>query len=469
MTANNDARQIAGLTATSLVPPALPACPTVSSAVSFFFAVSAFLLSFSLLLASSSSAQSTGTTIRHHKVAVSDTPPELTQAEDAIQKKDYAGAEPLLQRVVGADPHNYVAWFDLGFIYKALGRTDESIAAYRKSVAAKPDVFESNLNLGLMLAQNHQPDAEQFLTAATKLQPTSNAEEGLARAWLSLGHLLAASKPEDAIAAFHEAAQLRPKDPEPYLSAGPVFEKQNRFADAEQEYKQVLALDPQSSDALVALANLYVRGRRFGDAEKALQHVIAQHPDNATAHLQLGRVLAADSRYDDAAAELQTALDLAPTDVAARRDLADVLLLAKKNPEAEAQYRALLVQNGKDADLHQGLGEALLRQRKFAEAQQEFLAAVELKPDFGEAYGKLAVAANENQNYPVTIKALDARAKFLPEIPLTYFLRATAYDHLRDRKLAAENYHRFLDTAKGAYPDQEWQARHRLIAIEPKK
>jgi len=57
----------------------------------------------------------------------------------------------------------------------------------------------------------------------------------------------------------------------------------------------------------------------------------------------------------------------------------------------------------------------------------------------------------------------------LPEIPIGYFLRATAYDHLHDYKHAAENYHKFLDVGAGQYPDQEWQAKHRLIAIEPKK
>ena len=49
-----------------------------------------------------------------------------------------------------------------------------------------------------------------------------------------------------------------------------------------------------------------------------------------------------------------------------------------------------------------------------------------------------------------------------------FFLRATAYDHLRDFKDASTNYHQFLE-ADGKFPDQEWQARHRLIAIEPKK
>jgi hypothetical protein len=52
---------------------------------------------------------------------------------------------------------------------------------------------------------------------------------------------------------------------------------------------------------------------------------------------------------------------------------------------------------------------------------------------------------------------------------MSFFLRATAYDHLHDAQKAAAYYHQFLDVAAGKYPDQEWQAQHRLIAIEPKK
>src|ERR1700690_2037652 len=153
-------------------------------------------------------AQSSSKTVRHHKVAVDDpsSTPELLQAESAIEKQDYVTAEPLLKKVVGQDPENYAAWFDLGFLYNALGKTEDSIAAYRKAVAAKPGVFESNLNLGLMLVRAHQPDAEQFLRAATKLKPTAQVAQGQARAWLSLGHLLETSNPEGAIEAFNQAA-----------------------------------------------------------------------------------------------------------------------------------------------------------------------------------------------------------------------------------------------------------------------
>src|SRR5580765_8540384 len=114
-------------------------------------------------------AQTTHQTIRHHNIAEADPnfPPELIQAEAAIDKKDYATAEPLLNKIVATNPANHQAWFDLAFLYNALGQTDDSIAAYRAAVTAKQDIFESNLNLGLMLARENRPDAQQFLRAAT--------------------------------------------------------------------------------------------------------------------------------------------------------------------------------------------------------------------------------------------------------------------------------------------------------------
>jgi Flp pilus assembly protein TadD len=197
--------------------------------------------------------------------------------------------------------------------------------------------------------------------------------------------------------------------------------------------------------------------------------LLAEHSDSAPVHVQLGRVLAAEGKTDAAIAELLAGIKLAPGDEAAQRDLADLYTTAGKNDLAEGVYRGLLVAHPNDAELHRGLGQALLRQKKFPEAQQEFVSAVKIKPGLGEAYGDLAFAAAENQQYPLVIRALEARAKLLPENPVTYFLRASAYDHLRDFKNAAVNYHLFLNNANGKYPDYEWKAKHRLIAIEPKK
>ena len=421
---------------------------------------------------SGSSSSNSHRGAHHVRVPDEDAPaqaPELAQAEAAIEKKNYVAAEGLLQKLVQRDGSSYVAWFDLGFVENAMGNVDGSIAAYRKSVAAKPDVFESNLNLGLQLAKTGNPDAEQFLEAATKLKPTSHVAEGQYRAWLALGQTREKTKPDEAVAAYRNAETLQPKESEPHLVAGTLLESEHKAAEAEQEYKQAMALDPKSSDAAIALANLYMHGRRFPEAEDYLRKLVAEQPGSAAIEIQLGRVLAAEGKNEDAIAALQAGIKRAPGDEAAQRDLADLYAAAGKNDLAEGAYRGLAVAHPNEAELHRRLGQALLRQKKYADAQQEFLITVKLKPDLGEAYGDLAFAAGENKDYPLALRALDLRAKSLPEIPITYFLRASAYDHLKDMKKAAVNYHLFLKTANGQYPDQEWQAKHRLITIEPKK
>ncbi len=471
-------------------------CPRMNRALTF-----AILLA---VLAASALAQS-HTTVRHYKERINDTPPEIAQAEEAIQNNDFAAAETLLKKAIEKDPKNYQAWFDLGFVLNRLNRIEDSIHAYRQSVAAKPDVFETNLNLGLMLARLNSPEAERFLRAATTLKPTGHSTDGhstdnqssgnhsadnhaaaayvdeaQARAWLALARLLENTSPQEAFQAYRKASELTPKDPEPHLSAGLLHERRKEFSDAEAEYKLALALDSrpgdpnpgasQLSEAAIGLTNIYMKSGRLGDAEPLLRRLAAERPNDADLHLQLGRVLVAQGKNDDAILEIQSALKLAPSDADAQRELADLYASAGKNDLAEAAYRSLIVVHPEDAALHRGLGQALLREKKFPEAQQELLVALRLKRDWPDVYIDLAFAANENKDYNLTVRALNGRSALNPDMPpVCFFLRASAYDHLRDYKQAALDYHKFLEVANGKYPDQEWQAQHRLIAIEPKK
>lgn len=433
-------------------------------------AIAVLALLLSTALVPILSAQTSGKTVRHIHVQDQDpTAALLTEAESDIDKQDYASAESLLKKYLGAHGNDYAAWYDLGFVDHALGKNQESIAAYRTSVAAKPGIFESNLNLGLALADAGDPQADQFLRAATQLTPNSNPEQGRKRAWMALGRVLESSKPDDALAAFQQAANIDPRDPEPHLLAGALLQKQEKANEAEKEYEQALSIDPNSPDALVAVSNTYMRQKRFPEAEMSLEKLVALRPNDAGAHFQLGRVLDVSGQNDKAITEMEAGLKLDPSDVNAQRDLADMYADSKRFDDAARLYTSMLAARPNDPSLHFGLGRVLLRQKKSAEAEQELMKAVQLKPDWGEAYGELAVAANENKDYPLAIKAADLRAKYLPENPMSYFLRATAYDHLRDAKDAAKYYHQFLDLAGGKYPDQEWQAQHRLIAIEPKK
>ncbi len=101
------------------------------------------------------------------------------------------------------------------------------------------------------------------------------------------------------------------------------------------------------------------------------------------------------------------------------RDLASLYLETKQYPAAADLLRPLIAQSPNDAQLHLDYGTALMHQLKYPEAQAVLLKAVQLNPNLVQAYSDLAYAAEQNKNYELTIRVLDARAKLQPETPGT--------------------------------------------------
>jgi Tfp pilus assembly protein PilF len=394
--------------------------------------------------------------------------PLVTAAEQAIDKQDYATAEAKLKEATASDPKDYQAWFYLGYVYDRTQHVDLAQDAYQHAVNAKPEVFESNLNLGLVLAAKKDPAAEKYLSAATQLKPLTKPNDGHARAWLALAHFLENSKPESALVAYGEAAKLRPVDAEPHLGAALILGREGKYPEAEAEYRRASELDPKSSDALTGLVTVALEQKHYDQAEALLKKQLAADPNDAAAHTQMGRVLAAEGKYPEATTELEAGLVASPNDPAAMRELAAIYAAAKQWDKAMPLYAKLVQAQPRDAELRHMVGVALINQHKFPEAEQQLVTSANLDRSRSAVYGDLAVAAGEAHDYQMVIKALDARAQYLPETPATYFLRATAYDNLHLFKEASEFYKRFLQSAGGQLPDQEWQARHRLKAIDPK-
>jgi Flp pilus assembly protein TadD len=414
-----------------------------------------------LLLAASLFAQKT---VPHASAKNS---PDIAQAEAAMDQQQWPEAEAILRKLAAANPKDARAWFDLGYVMHAQGNYPEAITAYRGAVSAQPDSFECNLNLGLMLAHEKHPEAARYLEKATRLKPTgTHPQESLAHAWAALAELNANDQ-KSALDAWARAVELSPADSQLRLAYGTALETSGDVTGAERELRKAVELQPNSADALAAIANLYMRGKRFPEAEDTLLRLVSLAPGDESAHLQLGRVLSAEKKYEAATAELQKALAMKSDDWEAMRELAFAQERLKQWTPAETQYRRLLTQFPNDADLHNGLGSVLLPQLKYAEARDEFLHCVKLKPQWGEAYGQLALAASGNKEYELAIKSLDERKKLLPELPSSLFLRATCYDHLRMGAEAVESYKAFLAVSNGQFPNEEWEARHRLIAIEP--
>ena len=278
-----------------------------------------------------------------------------------------------------------------------------------------------------------------------------------------------ASNPSnDELGRLRAAVAAVPNDPDSHFRLGDALERSGDLSAAESEYKKSLALQEKNPSALGALAYLYSTQKRLPDAEAALRSFIAIQPQDPKAHVQLGNVLLSSGKKDEAAKELAVALGLAPSNPGILTQIAQFYSSNGMYGQAEPLFARLTQADSSNAEAHYGYGLVLMQQRKFESALEQFRRSVILKRDLKEAYGDLAVAASEVQDYPQAITALNIRAQYLPETPGTYFLRASCYDHLKDFPAAADNYKKFLAADAGKSPNQDWQAKHRLVAIEKK-
>lgn len=389
----------------------------------------------------------------------------LKDAESLLQKQQYAQAEEKLQALTAAQSENPQAWFDLGFAQSHLGKTAQAIGSYKKATQLSPKWFEAQQNLGLTLAKSGDlPAAASALRIAVTLKPTIGGQQALAAAWLSLAQVTEESQPQEALAAYQKSAELDPTNSDAQLGIAHMAERSGNATAAEQQYLKLAATG--NNDSIERLIGLYLKQKRFTDAETWLHKYIAANPQSAVAQLQLGKLLAAEGKTQEAIASLEPLYKASP-DPKVARDLANLYLESKQYPAAAGLLQPLIAESPTDAQLHLDYGSALMHQLKYPEAQAVLLKAIQLNPNLVQAYSDLAYAAEQNKNYELTIRVLDARAKLQSETPATYFLRATAYDNLRMYKPAAANYKLFLGVAAGKFPDQEFQARHRLKAILP--
>ena len=394
---------------------------------------------------------------------------EVAAAEAAIVKSDWKTAEAKLDAWLAAHPTDARALFDAGYVADEQDRQEAAASLYRRAVEANPQSFEAHVELGLLLArQNKLPEARQELAAATQLDPGEAGTEAKARAWRELAEIDRATNPAKASEDLLEALKLSPETPSDTLLAAELAAQTGQLDAAEQAYRRMLAKDPKFAAANAGLAHLLIARKQYPEAESLLRTALEKSPEDTVLTTQLATVLAAEDKAE-AIPLFQKLHEAHPKDAAITRMLAAVLDDAGDVAGSDKLYVSLLAANPDDPALLVAHGQNLIRQLKYAEAFAAFDKATRLNPTSADGWSGLAFAASKTGQPAITIHALTMRSKYLPEIPSTYFLWAISYDALHEKAQAAAYYHHFLDASAGKYPDQEWQARHRLIVLERKQ
>lgn len=350
----------------------------------------------------------------------------------ALDARNYPEAIAAFRQAVAADPADYAAHFNLGFAYTMAGNDAQAVDEFKKVLELHPGIFEPQLNLGVSLLRlSRFAEAETAYRAALSIKPESAAsEEGLGRA---LAH-------------------------------------QNKMTDAEPHYRKAVSLDPSYQNSLLDLAVAYEANHQSAAAIA----IFREFPTDPAAEERMGALLLESGNSADAIPPLEFAVAKSPTQ-ANRLALAQAYVKEKQLAKAEPLVAAALAQAApvrqpappqEENDLRMFYGRILRDQRKFNDAAAQFQIVATRQPESVPAWTELAAVELVAEKFPQALAAFDRVRALGAETTPDFFFRALAHDHLHQAKDALEDYSKFLAAAKGAFPDQEFQARQRVLALE---
>jgi tetratricopeptide (TPR) repeat protein len=167
---------------------------------------------------------------------------------------------------------------------------------------------------------------------------------------------------EKALPLLKSVLDLAPDYYAAHNTLGTVYQKMNRYRDAEDAYKRAVALRPKLDEPLVNLGALYIQeaARLTGegsatstailrDARDALKEALNLNR-SAMAHYLLGTAYFRSAAYDDAESNLRQALALEPRMASARLMLANLYIRLQNWQNALLNLDMYLSENPKAPD-----------------------------------------------------------------------------------------------------------------------
>lgn len=332
--------------------------------------------------------------------------------------------------------------------------------ALREAADSRPSDFVSNRRLGdWLLSQSRAQEAVPYLQQASRLNPADyQSSYQLARAYADAGQYDLARAQVQNLLAGHDRAQLH------HLLAD-VEEKHNQPLAAAQEYERAARLDPSETNFFDWGAELLVH-RAAEPAGEVFSQGTRLFPKSVRMLLGLGAAWFARGSSERAAAYFCQASDLEPADpqpylflgqmqeaeAGPRQETVDRLArFARLRPEdARANYYYALslwrahprVGNGTEQV------EALLHK------------AIDLNPEFGEAYMRLGMLYAERKQYAAAIPFLQKATAAEPGLAQAHYQLAQAFMRTGDKTKAQAELQAYDQLQRQQAQEMEQERQH---------
>lgn len=293
------------------------------------------------------------------------------EATEALQRRDLAAAEELLELCVATGPAQIEHYLALCGIYQTQNREEDLVRTAGKALKSFPEEPRFYQVVGNHAGRTAQYErAIEIFGEAHRRWPESLVfQEGLAGAHLMAGMgLMDQQRNQEAEGHLREAVRLSERDVEARLNLGRVLHMLNQSVEALEEFDRVIELDPQTplvhfhrglvlnalgefDQAIASLAreieatpnyppSYLLRGEilmKKGDFAAALPDLmvaVEKMPDHPTAVYMRGRCLQRLDRNEEAETDLRKAVLLDPSNPEPMITLARLLWLTGREEEA---------------------------------------------------------------------------------------------------------------------------------------
>ncbi len=223
-----------------------------------------------------------------------------------------------------------------------------------------------------------------FTRAAAVTRDNYLAYGNLGQAYAEQGRLAEAVDP------YRRAAMIKPGLAGYRYNLGTVYYALGRYAEAAEAMAETVRLNPRYAQAYFYLGRSYGMLGRRREAIGALTRAYALVPGFADMPYNLGKAYYNVGRYREAASFFLEALALKPDLAEARLELGLAYGRMGRTGEAVAALRASAAAQPASAETLYYMGVALEEDSAPAEAAAAYRRALDLRPDYPEARGRLA-------------------------------------------------------------------------------
>lgn len=252
------------------------------------------------------------------------TPPQANQQTSDLLKQAIAlhqqgklqKAQKHYQRVLKAEPKNFIALDGLGTLHGQQGQFDAALKCFNQAVSLRPDDFVIHFNRGLALQQlKRHDDALDCFTKAISLNPN------FAEAYNSQGNSLKQlNRYENAIASFDKAIALKPNYANAFNNRGTTLLETQQHEQALNDFNHAIAHNPQYAEAYYNLGIALDNMRQYEQAIASYEQAIKLNPNYADTYYNRGNILRDLKRHEEALASYSKAIEINPKHPYAQAD-----------------------------------------------------------------------------------------------------------------------------------------------------